>query len=79
LTERCLERWQELELGDVVDVVADQALNLTAVRALQRREAANVKRLQQAGSVKPLYRNLHHRPSVAVWSPNATRTPQDQR
>ncbi|KNG52879.1 hypothetical protein TW65_09295, partial [Stemphylium lycopersici] len=38
----------KLELGDVVDMVADQALNLTAVRALQRRQAANVKRLQQA-------------------------------
>ena len=37
---------QELKLGDVVDVVADQALNLTAVRTLKRREAANVKRLE---------------------------------
>jgi hypothetical protein len=30
----------------MVDIVADQALNLTAVRALQRREAANIKRLE---------------------------------
>jgi hypothetical protein len=34
LIEGCLEGWQELKLGDVVDVVADQGLNLTAVRAL---------------------------------------------
>ena len=46
MIERCLEGWQKLKLGDVVDVVADQALNLTAVRALQWREAANVKRLE---------------------------------
>lgn len=31
----------------MVDVVADKALDLTAVRALQQREAANVERLQQ--------------------------------
>jgi hypothetical protein len=42
-----LKGWQEFKLCDVVDVVADQRLNLAAVRALQRREAANVKRLQQ--------------------------------
>jgi hypothetical protein len=34
LIEGCLEGWQKLKLGDVVDVVADQGLNLTAVRAL---------------------------------------------
>jgi hypothetical protein len=34
LIEGCLEGWQKLELGDVVDMVADQALNLTAVGAL---------------------------------------------
>jgi hypothetical protein len=43
------EGWQKLELGDVIDVVAYQSLDLTAVRALQRREAANVKRLQKVG------------------------------
>jgi hypothetical protein len=31
----------------MVDVVADQLLDFAAVRALQWREAANVKRLQQ--------------------------------
>ena len=46
--ESYLEGWKKLELGDVVDVVAHQSLDLTAVRALQRREAANVKRLQKA-------------------------------
>jgi hypothetical protein len=40
------KRWQKLKLSDVVDVVADQALCLTTIRALQRREAANVKRLE---------------------------------
>jgi hypothetical protein len=45
LRKDCLESWQELKLCDVVHVVADQHLNLTAVRALQWREAANVKRL----------------------------------
>jgi hypothetical protein len=47
LIEGCLKGWQKLKLGDMVDMVADQALNLTAVRALQGREAANVKRLEQ--------------------------------
>jgi hypothetical protein len=47
LIEGCLKGWEKLELRDVVNVVADQALYLTAVRALQRREAANVKRLEQ--------------------------------
>jgi hypothetical protein len=42
-----LKGWQEFKLCDVVDVVADQRLNLPAVCALQRQEAANVKRLQQ--------------------------------
>jgi hypothetical protein len=30
----------------MVDMVADQALNLITIRALQQREAANIKRLE---------------------------------
>ena len=52
MIERYLKGRQELKLGDVVDIVADQALNLTAVRALQRREAANIKWLQQVRWVR---------------------------
>jgi hypothetical protein len=36
----------------VVNVLADQSLDLTAVRALERREAANVKWLQQVRQVR---------------------------
>ena len=46
MIKRYLKGRQGLKLGDVVDMVADQALDLAAVRALQWRKAANVKRLE---------------------------------
>jgi hypothetical protein len=47
-----LKDWQKLKLGNVVDVVAYQSLNFTAVWTLQWQEAANIKQLQKVRLVR---------------------------